>query len=241
MSESLNDLMEMGNGDGKDKHYFGEIVEVDDWDCILAKGQGAVPFDAATHRPEQRRVRIKLVISCEKQDGSSYLLEQGDITSGSKMRVTLKSLGALGINTRDELRALKGQWCEVVRVATGQKYEAKKGDRAGQMVDEQALSFLRLFPGRNEAKAAETEFYTPRNGNGKNAPEPLSPADLGGIDEAARAQLLATLPVLWQAAQAAPVPLTMFETILNGNQAYKAHGIDIWCNEAQALHGQVPF
>ena len=243
--ETLNDMMNVGANDGRDKHYFGEIVEVDDWDCILAKGQGAIPFDPAVHRPEQRRIKVKIVLSCEKSDSSTYLLEQGDITSGSKMRVTLKSLAALNIETRDQLRSLVGKWAEVTRVATGQKYEAKKGANAGQMIDETALNFVRLFGDRDAAKAAETEFYTPRNGaangDGRNVPQPLSAAETGAIDAAARAQLLATLPMLWQAAAAAPDSIKMFETILNGNPAYAQAGIDIWCPEAQQLHGQVPF
>jgi len=244
MAETLNDMMGLGSSDGKDKHYFGEIVEVDDFDCVLLKGQGAVPFDATAHRADQRRVKVKLVVACEKQDGSSYFLEQGDITSGSKMRVTLKSLAALGIETRDQLRGLSGQWAEVIRVATGQQYLAKKGERAGQMVDEQALSFVRLFPTRDAAKDAETAFYTPRNGSDStsvNTPQPLSAADLGAIDQAARAQLLATLPMLWQAAQSAPDPVAMFETILSSNPAYQQNGIDILCSEAVALHGSLPF
>jgi hypothetical protein len=246
MAETLNDMMSVGANDGKDKHYFGEIVEVDDWDCILAKGQGAIPFDPTSHRPEQRRIKVKIVLSCEKQDGSKYLLEQSDITSSSKMRVTLKSLAALNIETRDQLRGLVGKWAEVTRVATGQKYEARKGAMAGQMIDETALNFLRLFADRDAAKDAETEFYTPRNGanangDGRNVPQPLSADEVGAIDAAARAQLLATLPMLWQAASAAPNPVKMLETILAGNPAYKAAGIDIWCDEAQRLHGQVPF
>jgi hypothetical protein len=113
------------------------------------------------------------------------------------------------------------------------------------MVDETALNFLRLFGDRDAAKDAETAFYTPRNGtsngDGRNVPQPLSSNEVGAVDVAARAQLLATLPMLWQAASAAPEPIRMLETILNGNPAYKAAGIDIWCDEAVKLHGTLPF
>ena len=76
---------------------------------------------------------------------------------------------------------------------------------------------------------------------GRNVPQSLSADETGAVDAAARAQLLATLPMLWQAASAAPEPIRMLETILNGNPAYKAAGIDIWCDEAVKLHGTLPF
>lgn len=244
--ERLGDLMGMGGGeDGRDRHYFAEIVTVDDWDCVLEKGRGKLPFDPSFHRPEQRRVNISIVFACTKKDGGTYELKQDDIASGSKHKVLLGSLDGLGVATRPQLRALVGQFAEVVRVPTGQKYQAKKDSadgsiRAGDMVPETALRVLRLFPTAEAARAAETEFYTPKAdkysvGDGRNVPQPL---EQPALDAAARTALLATLPVLWQAAGQKADTL---KGMLAVNPQYAANGITMDCDEVAQLTGIPPF
>jgi hypothetical protein len=239
--EKLSDLTTLGAREGNDRHYFGQITIVDDWDAAWPKGSKPVPFDPGQHAPEQRRVYIQLKVTCTKADGTTYDLDQGEVTSGSKHRVTLKSLEALGVVSRSQLRALAGRHCEVVRAPTGQKYTARQGDRAGQQVDEVALKFLALFDDESACKAAETAFYTPRSGGvtDKNAPQPLTPAEGGAqLDQAARAQLLATLEPIWNAAGK---DYTKFTDILAKNRQYEANGITTTSPEVIALTGQVPF
>lgn len=247
--ERLSDLRDMPNPEGGDKHIFAELTILDAWDCVLMKGQGKVPFSPAIHRPEQRRVNVVIELQAERKDGTTYALKQEDINNGSKSKITLASLEDLGVETLSQLRALNGagKWAEVMRVPTGQKYAAKKDSadgsiKAGDMIAEQALKFLRLFPGRDEAKAAEVEFYTPRNGEGsKNAPQPVTAAELGSnpqIDEAARESLLKTLPVLWQAAQQNE---SVFASFLTNNPGYAAAGLTLASDDVQRAIGKIPF
>lgn len=235
--ESLSAMMEQGAREG-DKHYFGEITLVDDWDCALVKGAGKVPFDPTQHTT--RLIALKLQVTCTKADGGTYTLDQDDITSGSKHKVTLPSLDALGVKVRPQLRALAGKFCEVVRVPTGRTYTASKGANAGQQIAETALQFLRLFDTADECAAAEREFYTPRvdklsAGNGRNVPQPIEQPP---VDQAARAALLATLPILWQAAQQ---KADVFEKMLGGNPAYAQAGITTDSDEVVQLTGITPF
>lgn len=234
--ESLSAMMETGAREGGDKHYFGQITIVDDWDCALVRGAGKVPFDPAVHTT--RLIALKLQVTCQTKDGGSYTLDQDDITSGSKHLVTLPSLDALGVKVRPQLKALAGKYCEVVRVPTGKKYPAKKDSadgkiKAGDMLPEQALKFLRLFDTAEQAQAAEREFYTPRSGAAQPAPAPAQP-----VDQAARATLLTTLPILWQAAQQKP---DVFAQMLAGNPAYAQAGITTDSDEVVTLTGITPF
>ena len=238
--ESIDSLTALG-GFGGPRVYFGEITIVDDFDCILERGRGKVPFDAGVHRPDQRLVALKLNITCTKADGTSYDLIQDDITSGSKHKVTLKSLQDLGITTRAQLRGLVGRFCQVSRVDTGRKYTATKGVNAGETIAETALKFLALYDNEEACKAAEVAFYAPKsngNSNGAASQRNVPQAVPNEAPQVARAALVATLPALWTASGQ---DMAVFERILNSNPGYAQNKIDIWCEEATALHGQVPF
>lgn len=233
-TETLDDLAQLGGNQGP-RHYFGEIAIVDDFDCILERGRGKVPFDPSFHRPEQRLVALKLKLVCTKADGSTYDLDQDDITSGSKHKVTLASLKELGVTTRSDLRGLVGKWAQAVRVETGRTYTATKGASQGQQVAETALKFLALYDDAEACKAAEAQFYTPRSGgatDGRNVPQPVTAADTGSAPVIARDALIATLPALVMAAQKNPATL---QTILNGNPQYAANGITAQSPEVAAL------
>lgn len=234
--ETLSDLTELGGNIGP-KHYFGVITIVDDWDCALVKGSGKVPFDPQQH--SQRFVALKLQLTCTKADGSTYSLDQDDITSGSKHKVTLPSLDALGIKTRPQLRTLAGQYAQIVRVPTGRTYVAAKGARAGETIQEEALKFIAIYATEAECKAAEAEFYKRDDAaTGKNTPQPATVAELGGIDAVARTQLLNTLEPIWKAAKEDPAK---FADILAKNPRYAQVGITVESPEVIALTGHVPF
>jgi hypothetical protein len=244
LPESLSAMMSAGGREGP-KHYFGLISEMDIWDCALQAGRGKVPFDPAQHRREQRCIAVTLAVSCTKQDGSIYTLDQSDITSSKKMKVTLASLEALGVADRVQLAALKNQrWCQVVRVPTGDTYVSKRDQ---QTYDELALKVLALYDTEAACKAAEADFYTPRGGgvtgDGRNVPQPIESGAEGGvaIDEAARQQLLATLPMIWDLAQKAPEPLVMLKQILDGNPKYAEVGLTLESDEVQIAIGHIPF
>jgi hypothetical protein len=237
--ERLSDLTGLGERSDNDRHYFAEITNVDDWDAAWPKGSRPVPFDPSQHTPAQRRVFITLQLTCTKADGSTYTLDQAEVTSGSKHKVTLGSLDALGVSTRSQLRGLRGKYAEVQRVPTGQTYLSKSGARAGQTVDEVAFKFLRLFDSADECAAAEREFYTPKSGGtGRNVPQPI---EQPAIDEAGRAALLQTLPTIWTAIKAQPGAEQVLAGILAGNPAYAAHGITMQSGEVADIINPIPF
>lgn len=242
---TLSGATEVGAREGGEKHYFGEIAIVDVWAAAWPKGQSKpVPFDPSFHRPEDKRIFVQLKVVCTKKDGGTYDLDQGEVTSGSKHRVTLKSLEALGVTTIPELRALAGQrWAQAVRVPTGRKYAAKKDSadgsiKVGDMIAETALKFVALYNTADECRTAEAQFYTPRSGGtegGRNQPQPVTAQDTGSAPTIAREQLLATLPAIWQASGKNPA---MLGTILAGNPAYAQAGITLQAPEVVALTGQ---
>lgn len=203
--------------------YFGEIVTVDIWDCVLRKGAGKVLFDPRQHDIAEKRVAVKLSVECKSKDGSTYTIDQDEINTSSKWRTTLEGLKALGITTRQQLEGLKGQWAHIQRAATGQKYTAKSGQRAGTLVDEQALVFLALYPNQAASDAAETAFWdAQRAGRPATdfvAPQENLPSDLGA--DTAKVTALKALSMLWRASgHDQAVFKTMLESNPNVNQYY---------------------
>lgn len=240
--ERLDSLTGLG-GERGPKHYFGQIAIVNDFDCVLRKGVGKLPFDPAVHRPEERLVALDLKIVCTKADGSTYDLDQSDITSGSKHKLTLASLIELGVSTRAELRALAGRYCQVLRVETGKRYQAKKASadgavQPGDWLPETTLRVVALYDSADACAAAESAFYNARGGDGRNVPQPVTAADTGSAPAVAREALLATLPILWQAAGQ---QLPAFEAILRGNPSYAAAEITMDCDEVMRATGRIPF
>lgn len=242
--ESLDDMMDSGAGSRGPKHYFGQIAILDVWDCVLRKGQGKVPFDPTVHPAEQRNVAITMKLVCTKNDGTTYDLDQNDLASGDKYKVTLTSLKALGVTGRAQLMALAGTYVQAVRVDTGGFYLAKKASADGKIqpgdrVAEQGLQILALYDTAEACKAAEEAFYAPRAsqvGDGRNVPEPL-PAEQ--VDTQARAMLLKSLPMLWQAA--GQNQATFAAMLDNPNMQFKALGIVADSDEVQTAIGQIPF
>lgn len=244
--ESLDDMMSAGARTGP-RHYFGQITVLDVWDCVLEKGRGKVPFDASYHPAERRNVAITIKVTCVKADGSTYDLDQSDLSSGDKGKLTLSSLKKLGITGRAQLTALAGQYVQARRVETGGKYQAKKASADGKIqpgdwIAEQALEFLALYTDTDACKAAETAFYTPRDaapvGDGRNVPQSI---DAPAVDAQARALLLKSLPMLWTAAQQNPVT---FAAMLAANGQYAQHGLTPDCAEVLEATGRdasLPF
>lgn len=234
--ESLDDLMMAGKFAIGSKSTFVEIAVVDVWDCVLERGRGKVPFDAAIHPAERRCVAISMLLRGSRKDGSTYDIKQDDISSGIKFSETLPSLKALGVSGRNALAALAGRWAQVERIDTGDTYAAKKASadgkiKVGDPMPVQSIKFLALYDSAEACKAAEEAFYAPRGGatagDGRNVPQPLETEQ---VDQQARALLLKSLPMLWQAAQQNPVT---FAAMLNANGQYAA--LDITPDSAEVL------
>lgn len=242
--DSIDDLMTVGKFADGPKSNFVEIALVDVWDCVLEKGRGKVPFDPAAHPAERRCVAISMTLIGTRKDGSTYEIKQDDISSGIKFSETLPSLKALGVSGRAALAALAGQYAQVERVDTRETYAAKKASADGKIqvgdpIRVQSIRFLALFPDQEACRQAELAFYAPRGGqaagDGRNVPESLPPEP----DEAARAMLLKSLPMLWQAL-GENVP-AFVATIESPQAQYAAMGITRWSDEVVALTGELPF
>jgi hypothetical protein len=226
--ESLDDLMTAGKLAGStSKSTFVEIAVVDVWDCVLQRGAGKVPFDPTIHPAERRCVAISMLLRGTRKDGSTYDIKQDDISSGIKFSETLPSLKALGVSGRSALAGLAGKWAQVERVDTGDTYAAKKASadgkiKVGDPIAVQSIKFLALYDSAEACKAAEDAFYAPRGGqagDGRNVPQPL---ESEAVDAQARAMLLKSVPMLWQAAGANPVT---FAAMLGANPQYAALGL----------------
>lgn len=223
-----------------ERHFFGEIVTVDDFDCVLRKGSRPLPFDPGQHRPDERRIHITIEMQCEKRDGSHYPISQPDINTGSKWRKTVESLRALGVQTRQQVKELKGKWAHVKLIPTDRTYTAKKTNdyhNAGDQVPEMAWSFVTLFDNAEQCKEAEKTFYTPRNdGQGAGMQETSLPPT--AADDQMHKFLLDSLPLLWKIAKG---DYEVFGKQLAANSQYAAHGITLESDVIKQLTGQAPF
>lgn len=222
------------------KAFFGELTTIDIWECVLQTG-GKIPFDAGAHNPSQRRLAVKIALTCQKKDGGSYDVDQDDINTGSKWRVTLESLKTLGITQRAEIEAMRGKFAKAERVPTGKTYTAKSGAKAGQTVDELALVFLAIYDTAEACQAAEQAHYAPRNGNGasvpagRNAPQAVTSAEIGG---GLRETLLATLPKMWALCKQ---DYARFGKLIESNAQYAQNDITLASVEIIDLTGEMPF
>ena len=189
--------------------YFGEITLFAFYDVAFDDTQRRfVPFDPRYHAAEAKRINIKIQLLCRRRDGSTYTVEQECLNTGSrktdKWGTTLPSLTALGVTTRSQLLALKGQYAQLHKETTGKKYQAKKTNQyanEGDWLDELAFVFKALYPTQEACSQAEAAFYK-RDANtpaytpsGHNDPQALPDGEDPG-----RALALQALPMLWQAA-----------------------------------------
>jgi hypothetical protein len=197
-----------------EKHYFGQVVTVDAWFCVLRKGAGKIPFDQHSHPPQDQRTAIKIAVECTKQDGTTYLVEQDTIdTAKDWLKHTLPSLTQLQLH----LSSLKGRWVEVVRKPTGETYQS----RIGETKDRTALVFVRAFADQAACQAAEAAFYAPRTGAGR-VEDAILPADLppAAAMDPEKEFALRSLPALWAAAKH---NANAFKAMIDGNPMISKH------------------
>lgn len=169
----------------RERTYFGEIVTADAWFVVLEKGVGKRLWDASRDEVGQRRTAIKIEIDPLRGE---YLIAQECLHfEKAWLGTTLPSLHALGA----ELGKLKGQFCQVKRVSTGETYVNKQGETK----EKTGLQFIAIYPDAEACVRAADDFYAQR-GNGKAA-ESEAPADLNLPPEQAFA--LRSLPALWKA------------------------------------------
>lgn len=224
--------------------YFGEVVTLDPWFCVLEKGKGKRPFDPTSDAPERRTTAITIKVAVARRDGSEYTVDQETVDFAKDWTaITLPSLRKLGIT----LRELKGAFVQVQRTNTGETYVGKDGTTR----DRQGLEFMAVFPDRDAMKAAADLFYTPRgqradassqvaDDSAQVAPAaaaPAQPAPLPVADAAMREYAKQILPALWSAAKQ---DKAAFLAMISSNPMISAH-FNAGSEEVCLLTGELPF
>jgi hypothetical protein len=84
------------------RNFFGCVILVDVWPCVLQKGVGKVAYDPLQHAATDKRVAIVIHVEVQGRDGA-YTIKQDKInTSKEWAKFTLPSLNAIGANLPDE-------------------------------------------------------------------------------------------------------------------------------------------
>lgn len=166
----------------RERTYFGEVVTADAWFVVLERGVGKRLFDAAYDDPAQRRTAIKIEIDPLK--GEFLVTQECLHFERAWLGHTLPSLQKLGVN----LNALKGRYCQVKRVPTGEVYQNKQGETK----EKSALVFVAVYDdGAACVQAADAFFGSRGSGGAGAAAMPSMPPE--------QEFALRSLPALWKA------------------------------------------
>lgn len=200
----------------RERTYFGEVVTVDAWFCVLEKGVGKRPFDPTRDDIGMRRTVIKLEIDPLKGE---FLISQEVLHFETEwLNHTLPSLKGLGV----ELGQIKGKYVQVKRVPTGETYVNKQDNKTK---DKTALVFERIFDVPADCIQAAEQFFASRGQssaapatNGSTVGHAELPTDLGLPPEQAFA--LRSLPALWKASENNP---EQFKALIESNPMINKH------------------
>lgn len=172
--------------------YFGQ-ARVTSFFCVLEKGIGKLPFDPQVHKPEQRRVAIRIELEPLTESNLQFTVMRELIAESKAWTgVILPSLVALGISPRD----LNEKWVQMELVPTGRQWL----NSAGEQKEETMPRFVAVYPDRAACLAAfsGSGVVVPPagNGNGSSAqPQVATAADPERVAAAA------FLKPMWAAAQ----------------------------------------
>jgi len=131
-----------GNSD-----LWGQL-NLEAWHCVLAKGYGRVPFDAATHTMNERRTAIDLNLEPLPELGitNPNVCMRNMLAESEAWRdITLKSIKALGI---ENVREIHGRWVRIEPTPTGETYE-----KDGKVKAKTAFKIVKLFASEDECRA----------------------------------------------------------------------------------------
>lgn len=186
MTAAMNATKQQG-----DRAYFGEVITVDSWFCVLEKGVGKRPWDATRDDVKSRRIVIKLEIQPLR---GQYTIAQETLSfENTWIDFTMPSLQKCNA----DLHALRGKFAQVKRVPTGEQYKNK----AGELKDRTALEFVAIYNTLQECQDAADAFFGEKasaHAAYAGMPDASLPADLGGMSPEQQFALSA-LPALWKA------------------------------------------
>lgn len=168
------------------KHFFG-LNEFDIWECVLAKGVGKVPFDAAMHKESEKRHAIKIVVSPLPGSGINYNTEREVIAESRDWAgIVLPTIHKLGLTP-----AQVDKHYVQIELVPARKYTDKNGEEKVATLP----AYVAVYASQEECEAAASEFFgngagsvsssVPANGNGAAAPAAAAPAPAGMTREAA--------------------------------------------------------
>jgi hypothetical protein len=144
------------------------------------------PFESASNPPEQtydlsihdkRFTMIDMYLQplIEINVRNTRSLEYHEIAEfGSWPKYTLPSIKALGV---DNVREINGRWARITRVGINKFYDKKdpQGNLTGEKGEETTWKFVQFFNSEDECRAAYfANGGKPLEGNGRNAPQPVS-------------------------------------------------------------------
>lgn len=191
--------------------YFGQ-VKVTSWFCVLEKGVGKVPFDPQEHKPEARRVAIRIeLVPLPECNLQFEVMRELIAESAAWTKTILPSLVALEVSPRE----LHNKFVQIELVPTGRQWL----DGSGQQREETMPRFVAVYPDRAACLAAYQA-----NGNGAQvAPaSPVAPATPGNGNGSnpERAAAAAFLKPMWTAAGG---DLTKFLELIQKNPILSKH------------------
>lgn len=174
-----------------ERTYFGEVITVDSWFCVLQKGVGKRLWDSTRDDVKDRRIVIKLEIQPLKGE---YTISQEALSFESTwLEHTMLSLQKLQV----DLHTLRGKFASVKRVPTGEQYKNKAGD----LKDRTALEFVAVYDTLEACVAAADAFFATRSGGsgaGRGVEEETLPDPRSAMSPEQQFALN-SLPALWKA------------------------------------------
>lgn len=174
----------------KERAYFGEVITVDSWFCVLQKGVGKRPWDSTHDDVKDRRVVIKIEIQPLRGE---YTVSQECLTF-EKVWIdhTMPSL----IKLRADLHALRGKYAQVRRALTGEQYTNKQD----QLKEKTAIEFVAIYDTQDACQAAADTFFGERTAASNGAYAGMPEAELPDPAMPPEQQFaLNALPALWKA------------------------------------------
>lgn len=156
------------------RSYYGQI-QIDAWHCVLVKGSGKVPFDAAQHNVDDRRTAITISLLPIPEQNIQFELARDTIAESREWAgIIWPSLKALGLTSA---REAQGKWAKMQQVGTGRMYRNAKGEEK----EATTFKFLALYPDETACRAAYlAETGKGGNGNGQSAPTPATATPSNG-------------------------------------------------------------
>lgn len=138
--------------------FFGKVALSTYQMMRIAKGQPKVAW-TSQFPVDQAYAEYQLTCHFYKKDGAVWEFKLKDLEFGSKWKVTYRSLKALGVVKRIDVKGLEGAYVHAKLVPTGRKYTVEDVD--GEMVEreERTLSFVALYDNEAECKAARDAHY----------------------------------------------------------------------------------